>query len=349
LVAVRHPALIAVVAVLVVLGALGGAVLIFEHQADGKIADGVTIGGVDVAGLTPKQARAKVRAELLTPLDEPVVVRRGERTWRLTPEQAKIRANINGMVAAAVKRSESGNVLQRAWREATGGEIDATIPAKVTFSKRAVKALVARVEGAVNTEPKDASVSFTSVSVTTVPGKPGRALNAAALEKRIMLAIAEPGAKRTFRATTRTVQPKVTLDNLAEKYPVALTVDRRGFKLRLWKNLKLAKTYGIAVGKVGMETPEGLYHIQNKAVDPAWHVPNSAWAGDLAGQVIPGGAPNNPIRARWMGIYDGAGIHGTTDDASIGSAASHGCIRMHIPEVEELYDEVPVNAPVYIA
>ena len=50
-----------------------------------------------------------------------------------------------------------------------------------------------------------------------------------------------------------------------------------------------------------------------------------------------------------MGIYDGAGIHGTTARGSIGSAASHGCIRMLIEDVEELYDTVDVGTPVYIA
>jgi lipoprotein-anchoring transpeptidase ErfK/SrfK len=50
-----------------------------------------------------------------------------------------------------------------------------------------------------------------------------------------------------------------------------------------------------------------------------------------------------------MGIYNGAGIHGTDATGSIGSAASHGCIRMLIPDVVELYDQVPVGAPVYIA
>ena len=127
---------------------------------------------------------------------------------------------------------------------------------------------------------------------------------------------------------------------LAKKYPAVLIVNRGAHKLQLWKNLKLKKTYGIAVGQVGLETPAGLYNIQNKAVNPAWHVPNSAWAGDLAGKVIPGDDPSNPIKARWMGIYDGVGVHGTSDDASIGSNASHGCIRMHVPDVEELYDEV---------
>jgi lipoprotein-anchoring transpeptidase ErfK/SrfK len=127
-----------------------------------------------------------------------------------------------------------------------------------------------------------------------------------------------------------------------------VTVDRGHFTLRLFKNLKLAKTYKIAVGQVGLETPAGVYHVQNKAINPAWHVPQSDWAGALAGKVIPGGVPENPLKARWLGIFAGAGIHGTADIGSLGSAASHGCIRMAIPDVEELYDQVPVQAPVYI-
>ena len=65
--------------------------------------------------------------------------------------------------------------------------------------------------------------------------------------------------------------------------------------------------------------------------------------------MVPGGVPDNPLKARWMGIYDGAGIHGTDQVGSLGSAASHGCVRMAIPDVIELYDQVPVGAPVYIA
>ena len=72
-------------------------------------------------------------------------------------------------------------------------------------------------------------------------------------------------------------------------------------------------------------------------------------SNESSSQVIPGGVPENPLKARWMGIYNGAGIHGTSASGSIGTAASHGCIRMLIPDVIELYDQVPVGAPVYIA
>ena len=82
-------------------------------------------------------------------------------------------------------------------------------------------------------------------------------------------------------------------------------------------------------------------------MDPVWNVPDSDWAGSLAGQSVPPG-PDNPLKARWMGIYNGAGIHGTTDTASLGSAASHGCVRMAIPDVIDLYDRVDVGTPIYI-
>ena len=59
--------------------------------------------------------------------------------------------------------------------------------------------------------------------------------------------------------------------------------------------------------------------------------------------------PDNPLKARWMGIYNGAGFHGTSDDGSLGSAASHGCVRMAVPDVIDLYDRVDVGTPVYIA
>ena len=83
-----------------------------------------------------------------------------------------------------------------------------------------------------------------------------------------------------------------------------------------------------------------------KQVDPTWLPPNSPWAKGL-GPIPPG--PGNPLGTRWIGTSAPAvGIHGTPADYSIGTAASHGCIRMHIPDVEKLYDQVEVGTEVDI-
>src|SRR4029453_15962836 len=126
------------------------------------------------------------------------------------------------------------------------------------------------------------------------------------------------GNGRSLRAEVKVVKPDITIDELGKKYPQVITVDRPAFRLRFFKDLRLKKTYKIAVGQVGLETPAGLYHVQNKAINPAWHVPNSAWAGKLAGKVIPGGVPENPLKARWLRIYARAGIHGTGEAGSLG-------------------------------
>ena len=123
----------------------------------------------------------------------------------------------------------------------------------------------------------------------------------------------------------------------------------QGRELRFFVNGRLAKTYRIGIGAAGFATPAGEYEIESMAANPAWYVPNKAWAGDLAGKVIAGNDPDNPIKARWLGFHDGAGIHGTADEASIGGAASHGCIRMLIPDVIDLYRRVPLHTPLSIA
>ena len=95
---------------------------------------------------------------------------------------------------------------------------------------------------------------------------------------------------------TRTLRPHVSSARLAYKYQTFITIDRAHFTLRLWKNLHLARSYRIAVGRQGLETPAGLYEINDRQVNPSWHVPNSSWAGALAGRVIPPG-PEDPIKS----------------------------------------------------
>jgi lipoprotein-anchoring transpeptidase ErfK/SrfK len=346
---VRTRSFIIVAAFLAVLVVLGGALYAYDHARANEIAPGVKIGGVALEGLTPDQARARLEREILQPLEQPIVVHHDAKTWTLGPREARLRADLGAMVDEAVARSRTGNIFARSWRSLSGKRMNDDLRPTVQYSDAAVIRLIDKVRKSVERPAKDASVKIDAAGVRTVPGVEGLAISASRLHRQIGAAITSTTASRTFVAKTRRTQPKVTTADLKRKYDTVIVVNRSQFRLRLFKELKPAQTYGIAVGQVGLETPAGQYTIANKAINPAWHVPNSPWAGKLAGKVIPGDDPTNPIKARWMGIYDGVGIHGTSDDASIGHNASHGCIRMHIPDVEKLYDEVPVGSAVYIA
>ncbi len=329
------------------------AVGLFAYDTTQKdhIAKGVTVGGVDVGGLSKGAAYAKIQAAYLDPLDETITIKVAGRKFHLDPKGAQVTANVNAMVDEAVARSRSGDPFSRAVRDITGGSVDADLSPQVTYSENAVGRFVKRIATRVDRQAADATASLDVSGPQITPSKDGLSLQEAALRKKIETVLVDPSAKRVVRGKTRHTKPKVTTGKIDDQFGTALVVDRADFKLKLYKNLKLTKTYDVAVGQQGLETPAGLYHIQDKQVDPVWNVPNSAWAGDLAGTSVPGGTPQNPLKARWMGIFDGAGIHGVdpSEYGSIGSAASHGCVRMRIPDVIDLYDRVPVGAPIFIA
>ncbi|HWM62999.1 MAG TPA: L,D-transpeptidase/peptidoglycan binding protein [Solirubrobacterales bacterium] len=336
---------IATCVALILLGAVGA--YAYDSSQGDTIAEGVTIGGVDVGGMDAEQAERAVRRQLLAPLRHSLRVGYDGQRWQLTGKQLKVRADLDSAVEEALDVSRDGGLPSRVVRYVTGGDVDEAVAADVTYSQRAVNRFVRKVAGAIDREPQDATVEASGGSLAVVKQENGRKLRDNLLTKQLNAAVLNANADHTIAARTNSVEPEVTKSEVASEYPTYLTLERSTYTLRFWKNLKLAKTYTVAVGQEGLETPEGLYHLQDKQVEPTWHVPESDWAGSLAGQSIPPG-PSNPLKARWMGIYEGAGIHGTEETSSLGTAASHGCVRMAVPDVEELYDLVEVGTPIYI-
>jgi hypothetical protein len=336
----------ALIAALLLVLVVGGAYAYDSTQKD-EIAEGVTIGGVDVSGLDEEEAAALVRRKLLTPLQGSLrVTFRGE-SWELQGEKLKIRADVDAAVEEAIEDSQEGGIPARLVRYVSGGEVEESIAPQVTYFEPAINRFVRRIAEDVNREPQNADVEPSGESLNVVDGKDGLKLRDNLLEKELKAAVLNANAPDEIVARAHSVAPEITKDEVAAQYPTYLTLDRSNFTLRLWKDLKLAKTYTVAVGAEGFATPEGLYQIESMEENPVWNVPESDWAGSLAGQTIPPG-PENPIKARWMGIFEGAGIHGTEETSSLGTAASHGCVRMAIPDVEELYEEVEIGTPVYL-
>jgi lipoprotein-anchoring transpeptidase ErfK/SrfK len=338
---------IALIAGVLVLLVVVGAAFAYDSSQNDTIADGVTIGGVDVGGMDEAEAKQAVQSQLLAPLRHSLKVGYDGESWKLDGATLKVHANLDRAVEEDLHESRSGSLPGRLVRYVTGGSVDENVPARIVYSQQAVNRFVRHVADQVDREPQNADVSATGDSLEVTRAKYGRKLRDNLLTRQLRAAVLNAGAAHTIAARTHPVKPEVTAKEVAAEYPSYLTLDRATFTLRLWEHLKLAKSYTVAVGMEGLETPEGLYHIQEKQENPSWHVPDSAWAGSLAGQVIPPG-PADPIKARWMGIYEGAGIHGTDETSSLGSAASHGCVRMAIPDVEELYDRVEVGTPIYI-
>lgn len=312
-----------------------------------RIAAGVVAGGIDVGGLTVDEAAVKLRDALERRLTRDVVVRAGNRSYRLTAEQGSI---VFDAERTAKRALYEGRKRPETTTAPGGGGATAGLDVglALSHSKAAVSAFAADVQARSARKARNATLKITVRKMIVRRARFGRRIDAAKLAGAIDAALADPGASRRLRAKLRKVRPAVNANDLRRRNRTVLTADRSTFKLRLFKNLKLRKTYGIAVGQAGYGTPAGLFSITNKQVNPAWHVPNSDWAGGLAGQVIPGGAPNNPLKARWLGITDGVGIHGTGEPWSIGTAASHGCLRMKVPDVIDLYPRVPVGTQILI-
>jgi lipoprotein-anchoring transpeptidase ErfK/SrfK len=337
---------LAVALVVLIAGAVG--VYAYDKSKKDEIAKGVTAGGVDLSGMKPDEARRTLRRELAKPLRQPVIVRYAGKRYRLSARRAKVHVNTGEMVQQALEVSRKGNILSRTTREITGGSVHEKIKVEVTYSHSAVDKFAKRLAHRIDQPARDATIGFAGGQIQKIDSQNGRELDVEGLKADVGGELVEPTADHRLIPPVEHTKAKVTTAELAKKYPTVIIVNRGGFQLTLYKNLRVEKTYRIAVGQAGLETPAGEYNIQDKQVNPSWHVPNSPWAGDLAGRVIPPG-PADPIKARWMGIYNGAGIHGTEDIGSLGTAASHGCIRMAIPDVIDLFDRVNVGDPVFIS
>lgn len=336
-------------------GLLGLAVVLafgmfaYDHSRRHQIANGVRIDGVNVGGMSASAATTKLERGLDTSMEQPVTVTSHGRTWHISPRRAGVVVDVPGTVSEALQASRDGSIFARTWRGLFGGKVNRDVPLRVTYSHEALTSFVDEVRSAVNSEPRDASVQPGPGGLTQVPDRPGMAVEQKRLTARVAHALTVPFAKRTVEVPTLARHPKVTTSELAARYPAYIVVDRASFRLLFYQHLKLASTYEIAVGMQGLETSPGLYHIQWKQVNPPWYVPNSAWAGALAGKTIPPG-PEDPLKARFMAFNGGAGIHGIdpSEYSSIGHDASHGCVRMRIPDVIALYSRTPVGTPVFV-
>jgi lipoprotein-anchoring transpeptidase ErfK/SrfK len=296
------------------------------------IRPGVSAAGVDLSGLDVPTATAKLNAELGPRLSGDLLIGVAGRPWTLKMADAKLKL-------------DSVRTAKRALYAKAG--VTQVAPA-ISHSHAAVRTFAEGIAKEVGKPARDARIKITLRHIFRERSRYGRKLDVDAARKAIDTALDDPAAPRVLHQKLTKVRARVNANDLARVYNSVITIDRAHFKLRLFKALKFRKSYGVAVGQPAYPTPTGRFAITSKQVNPVWSVPNSPWAGELQGTTVDGGSAANPLKARWMGIANGVGIHGTGEDYSIGTRASHGCIRMHVADVIDLFKRVPVGTPVLI-
>jgi lipoprotein-anchoring transpeptidase ErfK/SrfK len=286
------------------------------------IEPGVYVAGVYVGGLTSEPARTRVEKAF----NRPLKLAFGEKRWRISPRYLGASAAVDDAVAQALRAAPRARVSLQV--ESTGPR---------------VRRYVQRLDRLFSREPVNASV------VGVSDGRPAfsEAQDGLAVRQEEMAA-ALTHALRTSRQKpvnllTKPVPAAVTSSN----YGPVIIIFRESKRLTLFESRTPLRSFPIATGQAQYPTPLGNYSIATMQRDPWWiPPPNSEWA--QGAKPIPPG-PGNPLGTRWMGTTAPlVGIHGTPDAASIGYSASHGCIRMRVPDAETLFNEVHVGTPVLI-
>jgi lipoprotein-anchoring transpeptidase ErfK/SrfK len=285
------------------------------------IQPGVTLAGVPVGGMSNEQAQAALRPAFATP----VRLVYGGRRWRLQPTR------FGGQVTIA------DGVL-----EALGVQAGSAVRLVPHVDKQEVRRFVQVLDNRVSTAPRDAELKgLKGMRPQFTKEKAGVKVLRELTVRRIVRALQSPQV-RHIRVAVKVLEPARTTVNFG-----AVIVIRRGInELRYYRGAQLMRKFGVATGQSVYPTPTGMFSIVDLQLNPWWLPPDSPWAAGK--KPIPPG-PGNPLGTRWMGLSaPGVGIHGTPDDASIGYSASHGCIRMHIPDAEWLFHHVKLGTPVVI-
>jgi lipoprotein-anchoring transpeptidase ErfK/SrfK len=276
---------------------------------------------VKVGGMMPFQAGKAVTRVYAQPLE---LVVDETRTIELAPSALGARANV-----------------PKAIRRARFARPGALVPLDVEVSQARVRKYVTRLGKDLDRKARDARIELKGVKPTAVESQEGRILRKLATGRAIRTAFAT-NSRAPIRLGFEILKPEVEAAELDE----AIVILRGSNKLFFFDKAKYVRSFGVATGLSAFPTPLGKYEIVNLQRNPWWYPPPSDWAAES--EPVPPG-PGNPLGTRWMGISAPyVGIHGTPDAASIGYSASHGCIRMRIPDAEWLFRHVEIGTPVFI-
>lgn len=336
----------AVVLTVIVLLVLGSGAAYGAYRYDRSMADtilpGVAIAGLDVGEMTRDEAIAVVMAEIEDELSYELEVRVRGRSWHVTPAELGTEADVERKVDRALALAEDMPWHERALARIFDRPVQERLRVRFSRNGGMVKRFLEVVEEATYVSPRDAAIAIEDGELVLSRPKMGRELDAETARKRLRTALRE--GRASVDLPLAKVEPEVTADGLGLSIVVRISEN----KLYVYDGLEKIKTYDVATGTGGYPTPQGTWNIWDKRANPTWVNPApDGWGANLPDVIGPG--PGNPLGTHALYLdAPGIRIHGTYDEDSIGTFASHGCIRMRIPDSKELFAMIPIDTKVHI-
>ena len=312
----------------------------YDKAYDGKLLPGIVIAGVDVGGMTSDEAFRAVTAAGRIQLDRNITVGYKEKTWTVTPRKLGAKSNARALVNAAVADSDDTGMLEKVGMAVFGGELDLERELGITYPRQGIKGFIEGVATSLDREPIDAGVDYSSGWLEFIEPKEGRTV----LRKESHRALSRALKREKDRVTlaVKTTKPEIT----ENKWDKVLLLRIGENKLYLYQDGKITHEYVVATGQPEYPTPTGEYYITEKRYLPTWVNPDpTGWGAGMPASIGPG--PGNPLGTRALNwSIGGIRFHGTEATYSLGYNASHGCVRLSMPEIEELYELVDVGTPI---
>lgn len=329
------------------LGLIGGGTAYAAYRYDASEADrilpGITVAGVDVSGMTRSEAVREVTAVADQTLEARLVVTAGGHTWTVTPAALGMTADVETAVDQAFSVADGMSFVSRVYHRVADEPIEESFDLVYANDDPTIAAFVEQARGEVAVPAINARFALAEDGELVMRrARLGQALKTEAAVERIRSAL--QGRAAEVQIPLRDVQPEITASAIGH----TIVVDLSENMLRFYDGLKIVKEYPVATAAPGYVTPVGTWKIIDKRENPTWYNPAlDSWGADLPAVIAPG--PSNPLGTRALYLNSpGIRIHGTSNSASIGTYASHGCIRLLIPDSEELYPLVPIGTRVII-
>jgi lipoprotein-anchoring transpeptidase ErfK/SrfK len=321
-------------------GAAGVAYATYDYSTkyEGKFLPGVSVAGIDVAGMTADEALDAVKTEIEPQLDREITVKYKGREWATTPRKLGAHGNAQTVVNTALAASEAASFMDKVGIRFLDNRLDFQRDVAITYPSKGARKFIEKIAAKVDAEPVDAELDYSTGWVEITDSEVGIKVDQDKSSHRLRRALRGGGEKVDI--AYKTTEPEVTSDAFGQ----VLLVRHGERKLYLYENGKITHSWTVAVGQPNYPTPTGVYEVTELRYMPTWINPApDGWGSDMPLEIAPG--TGNPLGVRAIN-WSASGIrfHGTENLSSLGTAASHGCVRMSNEDVVELYDMIKVGA-----